>query len=105
MARDRVGQQHSRVIAVVWTDGFVGGEKTAGQAVEEDGEVVGFADLAFCADGLAVAHECRCRLEVLEARGALHARDAVVGEDVAVEVACAVECLSVHGIRCWTGGR
>jgi len=70
-------------------------QKAASQHVEEDAEVLGLVDLALRAAGLAVCHQSGDGLEVLEARGALHAFDAVGFQDMFVQLGSVLERLPV----------
>lgn len=92
----RVLYRHGRVVQVVGTHLLLNAEEAAGELIEEDVIVVSLVDLAFGAARLAVAHERCHRLEVLEARGAFHARDAVLCNDVLIHFLGFIEGLPTN---------
>lgn len=71
-------------------------QEATGDAVKEDVVVISLVDLALGATGLAVSHEGGRTLEVLEAHGTFHARDAVVFHDMCAEVVRVRERLPVE---------
>ena len=81
-ARFLVVQQSARVVEMIRASLLLDAQEAAGDAVEEDAEIIRLVDFALGAARLAVGHQSGGGLEVLEAHGALHTGDAVIFIDV-----------------------